>query len=59
MGLSTEQKDAFSEQITSTIPARRFGKPEEMASVALFLASSDSSYLHGADILADGGLGQI
>lgn len=59
MGLSTEQQDAFTEQIVSTIPARRFGKPEEMATVALFLASSDSSYLHGADILADGGLGQI
>lgn len=59
MGMSTEQKDAFTNQIATTIPARRLGKPEEMATVALFLASSDSSYLHGADILADGGLGQV
>ncbi len=59
MGMSAEQKDAFTNQIATTIPARRLGKPEEMATVALFLASSDSSYLHGADILADGGLGQV
>tara|TARA_B110001454_G_C12723218_1_gene435908 strand:- start:23417 stop:24166 length:750 start_codon:yes stop_codon:yes gene_type:complete len=59
MGMSTEQVDAFSSGIKATIPARRFGKPREMATVALFLASSDSSFLHGADILADGGLGQI
>lgn len=38
------------------IPARRLGRPEEMASVALFLASDESSYVNGAAIVADGGI---
>ena len=59
MGLGKEQKDAFTETVTNTVPARRFGKPEEMANVALFLASDDSSYIRGADIFADGGFGQV
>jgi NAD(P)-dependent dehydrogenase (short-subunit alcohol dehydrogenase family) len=34
----------------------RLGRPEEVASVALFLASDESSYVTGADILVDGGM---
>ncbi|MBS1962040.1 MAG: SDR family oxidoreductase [Bdellovibrionales bacterium] len=59
MGLTAEQAAGFTEGMKKSIPARRLGRPEEMANVALFLASSDSSYLLGADIVADGGLGQI
>jgi NAD(P)-dependent dehydrogenase (short-subunit alcohol dehydrogenase family) len=33
----------------------RFGKPEEVASVAVFLASDDSSYITGESIVVDGG----
>jgi len=35
---------------------QRFGEPEEIAKVAVFLASADSSYVTGTDILVDGGL---
>ena len=38
------------------IPCGRLGRPEEMAAVALFLASDDASYVHGAAIIADGGV---
>lgn len=38
------------------IPIHRIGSPEEIAKVALFLASDDASYISGTTIYADGGL---
>jgi len=38
------------------IPVHRIGKPEEIAEVALFLASDDASYVTGTTVYADGGL---
>jgi len=40
----------------SNIPARRAGTPEEIASAALFLASDESRYFNGANIVCDGGM---
>ncbi|MFO0983056.1 MAG: SDR family oxidoreductase [Planctomycetota bacterium] len=45
--------------ITKTIPLGRRGTPEEMAKAMLFLASDDSSYCLGSELLADGGLTQL
>jgi NAD(P)-dependent dehydrogenase (short-subunit alcohol dehydrogenase family) len=45
--------------ITKIIPMKRRGTPEEMAKAMLFLASDDSSYCVGSEILADGGLTQL
>jgi NAD(P)-dependent dehydrogenase (short-subunit alcohol dehydrogenase family) len=40
-------------------PLGRIGQPDEMASAALFLASNDSSFSTGIDLVADGGLTQV
>jgi len=42
-------------QFESLIPRRAMGRPEEIASVALFLASDDSSYVNGMELVVDGG----
>ncbi|GGF27946.1 SDR family NAD(P)-dependent oxidoreductase [Subtercola lobariae] len=39
----------------SVIPRREMGQPDEIASVALFLASDDSSYVNGLELVTDGG----
>lgn len=59
LGMPADAVKAFGEQMTSVVPAHRFGSADEMAKVALFLASDDSSYVCGAEISADGGFGQV
>jgi 3-oxoacyl-[acyl-carrier protein] reductase len=49
-------KDGGGEQWFSQIPLARFGKPEEIADVALFLASDMSAYITGQVLAADGGM---
>jgi NAD(P)-dependent dehydrogenase (short-subunit alcohol dehydrogenase family) len=46
-------------RIASTIPMGRMGKPEEVAKVALFLASDDSSFVTGIELFVDGGRAQV
>ena len=47
--------DAARHRVLSRTPLRRLGEPEEVASIAAFLASSDASYLTGQTIYPDGG----
>ncbi|MBO1756880.1 SDR family NAD(P)-dependent oxidoreductase [Allobranchiibius sp. CTAmp26] len=42
-------------QFESVIPRRAMGRPEEIASAALFLASDDSGYVNGRELVVDGG----
>ena len=42
-------------EAVKSVPAGRYGQPEEIASVALFLASEESSFMHGAIVPVDGG----
>ena len=56
-GLSREKIEERLEQVSATVPLSRLGKPEEVASVVAFLASSDASYITGEEIKVDGGMG--
>lgn len=53
----TEQvRNLAGEKILSAIPMKRYGRPEDIANVAVFLASDESAYITGQVITADGGL---
>ena len=43
----------------SKFPRGEIGRSEEIASVALFLASDDSSFVNGVELFVDGGVAQI
>lgn len=45
-------------RFVAEIPLGRLGQPEELATAALFLASSDSSFITGIDLCVDGGWAQ-
>ena len=46
-------------QAEEVVPMQRWASPDEVARTALFLASDDSSYVIGIDLIADGGLSQF
>jgi NAD(P)-dependent dehydrogenase (short-subunit alcohol dehydrogenase family) len=49
----------FVKDVVSKVPMKRIGQPHEIAGAVAFLASSDASYITGAEIPVDGGFGQI
>jgi len=55
LGMPQDQVEGFKGMMSDLVPVKRFGSAEEVAKAALFLASSDSSYLLGSKIRIDGG----
>jgi len=51
--------EAFGEQIAANAPLKRIGRPDDMAGVAIYLASRAGAYLTGAVIPVDGGIATI
>lgn len=56
---SPEQAKAVMERLKTTLPIKRLAQPEEIANVAVFLASDESSYVLGEELVADGGVSRF
>lgn len=54
-----EQIRAFKEQAAAQVPVGRIGEARDIADAALFLASDESRYIVGAELVVDGGLSQL
>lgn len=59
MGMTEEQLQGMAEGFAQMVPMKRFGASDEVAKAALFLASDDSSFVLGEEILVDGGIATI
>lgn len=53
---NAEEAKAMKESFSNFTPVKRIGRPEELAAAALYLASDDSAFMLGAELLLDGGL---
>lgn len=56
-GLTKEASKKHEDSIAETIPVKRFGSPDEVANVAMFLVSDEASYVTGSIYAVDGGMG--
>lgn len=54
-----EKDKALVDQIVGAVPLGRIGQSEEIAAAAVFLVSSEGSFVNGAELFVDGGLVQV
>jgi NAD(P)-dependent dehydrogenase (short-subunit alcohol dehydrogenase family) len=59
LGLPAEQLSEVAAGIQSQIPLKRFGTPDEIASAVLYLASAESAFIVGTELIVDGGMSQL
>jgi NAD(P)-dependent dehydrogenase (short-subunit alcohol dehydrogenase family) len=59
MGMPEEQAQAVEAGLAAQVPLKRVAQPDEIARAVVFLASAESSYVVGAELVVDGGLTQL
>jgi NAD(P)-dependent dehydrogenase (short-subunit alcohol dehydrogenase family) len=59
MGLPEKETRQIKEHITTQVPLKRFGRPEEVASAVLYLAAPESAFVVGTELVIDGGMIQL
>ncbi|TCQ13602.1 NAD(P)-dependent dehydrogenase (short-subunit alcohol dehydrogenase family) [Rhizobium sp. PP-CC-3G-465] len=59
LGLPQAEEDALRQEIRSLVPIGRLGTTWELAKAAVFLASDESGFVVGSELLVDGGVGNI
>ena len=59
LGLPAQAVQEWAGQLLTKVPAGRFGQAQEVAKAVLFMASEDSSYMMGENVLFDGGVATI
>ncbi len=59
LGLPPQAVQEWAGQLLAKVPAARFGQAEEVARAVLFMASDDSSYMMGENLLFDGGMATV
>jgi len=59
MGLSLEQAKEMADNIASQVPLKRVAQSAEIANAVVFLASDESAYIVGTEIVIDGGMTQL
>jgi len=59
LGFSDAELKAVAASIQGQVPAKRFGSPAEIASAVVFLASDESAFTIGSDLLIDGGMSNL
>jgi NAD(P)-dependent dehydrogenase (short-subunit alcohol dehydrogenase family) len=59
LGINDQQLKKMDEDTVNQVPIGRYGTVEEIAKIVAFFASDDSSFILGAELLADGGMATL